>query len=127
MLIEKRVPARYIFNKIKDNVFRVLLFSVVFHLIKHFFADYLPVIPFQLPAVLGTSISLLLAFRLNQSYDRWWEARKVWGAIVNDSRSLVLQLKAFIKDEYLYLDEGHTLLNKMSLRQIAWCYCLASR
>lgn len=124
MLVEKRIPFRYVFNKIKYDVFRVLLFSVAFHLLKYFFADYLPLIPFQLPTILGTSISLLLAFKLNQSYDRWWEARKVWGAIVNDSRSLVLQLKAFIKDDYLMVGEERPLLNRMSFRQIAWCYCL---
>ncbi|SFU36679.1 putative membrane protein [Pontibacter akesuensis] len=124
MLIEKRIPKRYIFNKVKYDLLRVLLFSVAFHLLKHFFSEHLPHVPFQLPAILGTSISLLLAFRLNQSYDRWWEARKVWGAIVNDSRSLVLQLKAFIKDDFLHLEEGNILLRRMAYRQIAWCYCL---
>ncbi|PRY07423.1 putative membrane protein [Pontibacter ummariensis] len=122
MLIEKRIPFRYIFRKIKWDVFRVLLFSIAFHLLKLFVADYLPIIPFQLPTILGTSISLLLAFRVNQSYDRWWEARKVWGAIVNDSRSLVLQLKTFIRDDYQRF--GEEAVTRMSFRQIAWCYCL---
>ncbi|GAA4431726.1 bestrophin family ion channel [Pontibacter saemangeumensis] len=123
MLIEKKIPFRYVFRKIKNDVFRVLLFSIAFHLLKLFFSEHLPLIPFQLPTILGISISLLLAFKLNQSYDRWWEARKVWGAIVNDSRSLVLQLKSFMNEDLLGV-EGALAIKRLAYRQIAWCYCL---
>ncbi|TXK28598.1 hypothetical protein FVR03_20680 [Pontibacter qinzhouensis] len=122
MLIDKNIPFSYIYKKIRWDVFRVLLFSVSFHLIKLFFIDSLPEVPFQLPTLLGTAISLILAFNVNQSYDRWWEARKIWGAIVNDSRSLIIQLKGFIDGER-YTDAPN-LLHRMANRQIAWCYCL---
>lgn len=125
MLIETRIPYKYIFRKIELDLFRVLIFSIAFHVILIFFASYLPQIPFQLPTILGTSISLLLAFNVNQSYDRWWEARKVWGAIVNDSRSFTIQLKGFINQDALEFDKkSSSLLYKMVYRQIAWCYCL---
>jgi len=39
-------------------------------------------------SLLGFVISLLLVFRTNTAYDRWWEGRKAWGALVNDTRSL---------------------------------------
>ena len=39
-------------------------------------------------SVLGFVISLLLVFRTNTAYDRWWEGRKLWGTIVNTSRNL---------------------------------------
>jgi ion channel-forming bestrophin family protein len=126
MLIDKPVPLIYVFNKIKVDVFRVFLFSIVFHTMKLFFAEDLPLIPFQLPTILGTAISLLLAFNVNQSYDRWWEARKVWGAIVNDSRSLILQVRGFIgQDGEADEKESYSaILKRMAYRQIAWCYCL---
>lgn len=124
MLIEKRIPFKYLFNKIKYNVLRVLLFSVLFQIIEYFFADYLPQIPLQLPSILGTSISLILAFKLNQSYDRWWEARKVWGAIVNDSRTLMLQLKGFIDAATLPAQQAEVILKRVTYRQIGWCYSL---
>ncbi|MFT2009945.1 bestrophin family protein [Pontibacter sp. 13R65] len=122
MLIDRKLPPGYIIRKIKKDVFRVLLFSVSFHLIKLIYIDVLPDIPLQLPTILGTAISLILAFNVNQSYDRWWEARKIWGAIVNDSRSLILQLKGFINENYY--PTGPAILEKMAHRQIAWCYCL---
>jgi len=39
-------------------------------------------------SLLGFVISLLLVFRTNTAYDRWWEGRKLWGSVVNDSRNL---------------------------------------
>jgi putative membrane protein len=38
--------------------------------------------------MLGFVISLLLAYRTNTAYDRWWEGRKLWGSLVNNSRNL---------------------------------------
>ena len=45
-------------------------------------------------SLLGFVISLLLVFRTNTAYDRWWEGRKAWGSIVNDSRSLSAKLSS---------------------------------
>ncbi len=49
-------------------------------------------VPAAVPGVLGTALSILLGFRTNSAYNRWWEARKIWGAIVNDSRTLARQV-----------------------------------
>lgn len=49
--------------------------------------------------MLGFVISLLLVFRTNTAYDRWWEGRKMWGALVNNSRNLAIKLNAIIEDE----------------------------
>lgn len=51
-------------------------------------------IPFSLPwqpiSVIGIAVAFYLGFKNNSSYDRAWEARKIWGAIINDSRSLAV-------------------------------------
>ncbi|MEO4005300.1 MULTISPECIES: bestrophin family ion channel [unclassified Flavobacterium] len=49
--------------------------------------------------MLGFVISLLLAYRTNTAYDRWWEGRKLWGGLVNNSRNLSIKLAAMLKDE----------------------------
>jgi putative membrane protein len=49
--------------------------------------------------MLGFVISLLLVFRTNTAYDRWWEGRKLWGSLVNNSRNLALKLNAILEDE----------------------------
>lgn len=122
MLCARSVPISYAFNKVKGDVIRVVLFSFLFHGVKVVVKDALPEVPTALPAVLGTSITLLLAFNVNQSYERWWEARKIWGSIVNDSRSLVLQIASFAVDR----DEHRaaSVLERVVLRQIAFCYSL---
>lgn len=50
-------------------------------------------------SMLGFVISLLLAYRINSAYDRWWEGRKMWGSLVNNSRNLSLKLSAILSDE----------------------------
>jgi len=49
--------------------------------------------------LLGFVLSLLLVFRTNTAYDRWWEGRKLWGALVNNSRNLAIKLNALLKHE----------------------------
>lgn len=50
----------------------------------------------QMHALLGFAISMLLVFRTNTAYDRWWEARKLWGLLVNNSRNLAIKLSVML-------------------------------
>ena len=49
--------------------------------------------------MLGFVISLLLVFRTNTAYDRWWEGRKLWGELVNNSRNLSIKLAVILQEE----------------------------
>src|SRR6478672_2642599 len=49
-------------------------------------------------SILGFVISLLLAYRTNTAYDRWWEGRKQWGSLVNNSRNLAIKLSAMLTE-----------------------------
>ncbi|HSC37807.1 MAG TPA: bestrophin family ion channel, partial [Chitinophagaceae bacterium] len=122
MLLKKNIPFRYIFGKIK---FELLLILVYTGFVAWLLDTYAPAfaIPLAVPAILGTVISLLLGFRSNQAYDRWWEARHIWGAVVNDSRTLARQVLSYTEIE----EEGddiHQFRQRMIRRQIAWCYGL---
>lgn len=48
--------------------------------------------------LLGFAISMLLVFRTNTAYDRWWEGRKLWGSLINCSRNLAIKLNVFLPD-----------------------------
>lgn len=119
MILEKRIPITYWFKIIKWDLLIVSIFSSVVYFFSKYLIDLN--IPISIGTFLGTAIALLLSFKLSQSYDRWWEARKIWGSIVNDSRTFVIQLKAFSKNK------DKELINKMAYRQIAWCYALSQR
>ncbi len=56
-------------------------------------------IPFPAIATLGTALAIFLAFRNNTSYDRWWEARKLWGQLINSSRSFGRQILTFVETD----------------------------
>jgi putative membrane protein len=118
MLLNKRIPASYILNKVKYDLISVLCVSLTILFITERYKEMLPSIPLTIPAFIGTAISILLSFKLSQSYDRWWEARKVWGCIVNDSRSFVIQLNSFV------LNGNEKIIKQIAYRQIAWCYSL---
>jgi len=124
MLLKKNIPIKYIFGKISVEmiVLSVYVSAVVFA--QHYFNLKHISIPVSVPMIMGTVISLLLAFRSNQAYDRWWEARTVWGAIVNDSRSFARQVNTYLK-ESIPMDEVFRFKEKCIKRQIAWCYSLS--
>ncbi len=81
-----------------------------------------------LPAsILGVAIAFLIGFRVNSAYERWWEARKVWGNITNDSRSFARQAITFLSPVHRNgsdQEEIKHLQRTILRRQIAFCYAL---
>jgi putative membrane protein len=123
MLLRNNIPIKYIFGKIKVELIVITLYAVAVAL-EHVYFDLSGIsLPFSVPMIMGTVISLLLGFRSNQAYDRWWEARTVWGAIVNDSRTLARQIKTLSKEAYQG-DELFFFKQRFIKRQIAWCHSL---
>lgn len=118
MLLNKKISVWYFIREIKSQILFIGIFAVAIGIL-----DMLPwfqkiSLPLNIPALLGTAVSLLLAFRTSQSYERWWEARTVWGAIVNDSRSFVRLVIQFLPAE------DHKTVKEFAERQIIWTYAL---
>ena len=117
MLLANKLPIRYFFLATRKDIFYVTAVTVLLFLL-HLQFDFIK-IPLLVSTILGTTIALILSFRLSQSYDRWWEARQIWGAIVNDSRTLTLQLLHFTSPEERKQAEDTAKM------QIAWTDTLA--
>jgi putative membrane protein len=96
------------------TVIIVLLEREVFHLSDK--SDLKNIV--VLHTLLGGVISLLLVFRTNTAYDRWWEGRKLWGALVNNTRSLATKVHSLLPDE---------LPDKMDLKKYIILYPYALR
>jgi putative membrane protein len=102
----------FIFRFHKADTFRQLFTMMIFIALYSGIICYLEVSYFNLPeeshvknisimhGMLGFVISLLLAYRTNTAYERWWEGRKLWGSLVNNSRNLAIKLSAILKDEH---------------------------
>ena len=123
MLLNKKIPMKYVLGKIRTELTLVIVFCISFQMFHYFFETISTNIPIAIPTIIGTIISLLLAFKSNQAYDRWWEARIIWGSIVNDSRTLLRQIIIFYDDPDFSV-QANDFKEKFAKRQAAWCYSL---
>jgi len=98
------------------------LYSAVVYLLYYVFEKHHLAIPLSIETILGTAISILLGFRTSAAYDRWWEARIIWGGIINESRTLIRQALGFISPGHTKEDEVYQFVRY----QAAWCYALTS-
>ena len=69
-------------------------------------------------AVFGIGLSLFLGFRNNAAYDRWWEARRLWGGLLADTRSLAREVDVFVPDPLLRAELLRTALAFMHLHRM---------
>lgn len=119
MLLNKRISVLFFLDAIKKDLIVVILYAFIIGFADQYAFLSKIEVPIAITSSLGTAVVLLLAFRINQSYERWWEARSIWGAVVNDSRTLVRQMQSF--------SSGNTpdgFVNKLAERQSIWCYAL---
>ncbi len=123
MLLKQNIPFKYIFGQIKTEILVITLYAVLIAVMYENYHFTRISIPISVPMILGTVISLLLGFRSNQAYDRWWEARHIWGAIVNESRTLGRQITSFTPVDF-ESDAVDIFRKRIINRQIAWCYSL---
>ncbi|ANM29938.1 hypothetical protein ABI59_10670 [Acidobacteria bacterium Mor1] len=88
-------------------------------------------IPWLPVSVIGTAVAFFVGFKNNQAYDRMWEARKIWGGIVNDSRSWGMMVDGFIGNRIAEVkrsaEELQGIKRRLIYRHIAWLYAHRSQ
>ncbi len=111
---------KYILVFILISVIPVFLFDVLDWKWLH-----LPWLPIGL---VGTAVAFIAGFKNNASYDRLWEARKIWGGIVNSSRSFTIMVKDFITNDHannkLSESDLKAVHRELVHRHIAWMTAL---
>lgn len=120
MLLNKRISILTFIKLIRFDIIAICSYAILVGILDQYSFMSKISVPLAITATIGTAVSLLLSFRTAQSYERWWEARIIWGAIVNDSRTLIRQLVQFIPDS----DNKMTVVKKFAERQIVWCFAL---
>lgn len=78
-------------------------------------------VPFQ---IAGVALAIFLGFRNNSAYDRWWEGRKLWGGIVNNSRSFARQVTSLLVAPEAEQAELAALRKRLVYRHVAWLHAL---
>lgn len=85
----------------------------------HFFkVDAVPV------SILGGALAIFLGFKNSSAYDRWWEARKIWGAVVNDSRSIAMEFITYPVAGEGEEEEVRNWTRRTILRHVGWVHAL---
>ncbi|MBK1895721.1 bestrophin family protein [Chryseobacterium paridis] len=121
MITTKYFNYKQIFNLAGSHLIWLAAWCTLVATIYYFFNWQWMIIPWVPLALIGTAEAFYVGFKNNQAYDRLWEARKIWGAIVNSSRSFAAMLYAFETE-----DGNQTDLNErrkaIAYRHIAWLY-----
>ena len=92
----------------------------------HFLEEYVSLSPVMI-TVLGTAISFFIGFINAQAYGRWWEARKIWGALVNDSRSFCRMVLTFINEDGEQDNDIKSFKKHLLYRHLAFLIILRDR
>ncbi len=95
-----------------------VLYSAIICFVSYFFELNI-YLPWQPISVIGIAVAFYLGFKNNSSYDRTWEARKIYGAIVNDSRTFGVAVDSFVQGE-----KETEIKKELIYRHIAWLTAL---
>ena len=118
MYVQKNYSLWMTFNWSKKPFIIGLIYATTICFSSYYFN--LPItLPWQPIGVIGIAVAFYLGFKNNSSYDRTWEARKIYGGIVNDSRSIGAAIVAFIQG-----DNSADIKKELIYRHIAWLTAL---
>ncbi|UUL81971.1 bestrophin family protein [Sphingomonas qomolangmaensis] len=113
------------FTRIVREVWRPLTLLFVWDVAVTYFYTELPYTAPSLPlTIFGTVLALFLGFRDSSAYQRWWEGRILWGAMINASRNLAREAVAFLPDQP---QRAIDLKRSIVLRHVAYVHALRSQ
>lgn len=124
MIVKKNVSLRGILLFAGHHLWWLVLYMAIIAVCYQVFDWHWITIPWLPVSLIGTAVAFYVGFKNNQSYDRVWEARKIWGGIVNSSRSWGNVVDAFVQNPNLSTREIHSIKTQLIYRHIAWLYTL---
>jgi len=131
MYIQKNFNLRGILRFSGGHLVWITLWSLLVVLLHEFTDSAWVSIPWLPISIIGTAVAFYVGFKNNQAYGRLWEARKIWGAIINSSRAWGSAVKGFVGDTFL--PEGadssaiYGIHKRLLYRHIAWLYTLRNQ
>ncbi|WP_373549747.1 bestrophin family ion channel [Haliscomenobacter sp.] len=87
------------------------LYTVFVLGLEEYFGDHIYKISGQIGSVFGLAVAFFLGFRMNSAYDRWWEARKIFGELTNNTRSFVVKIYAYYGNAENFKETARTDFN----------------
>ena len=125
MIVRRNLKWIIIAHYTWEQMLYYTILSVVVFLVHDQFELISLHLPFSTITVLSTALAIFLGFKSNNAYDRWWEARKIWGLLVNYSRAWARQaITMIIPDDPIHAAEVEEMKFRMINRQIAFVHAL---
>lgn len=128
MYTRRIFPIKNVLKWTRRHIFLFLLIATIPVLLFDVFRWKWLHVPWLPLGVLGTAVAFIVSFKNNASYDRLWEARKIWGGIVNASRSWTIMVKDFITNDHAEKKLSESDLNNIHRelvhRHVAWLTAL---
>ncbi len=125
MYTAKTIEARIILRFAWRSVLFFIVYSIAVVALHQFLNLRFLSIPFVPISIVGIAVSFYLSFKNNSSYERLWEARRVWGGITNFSRTFAVFVLDYVQpNENLNQDELHKIKRQIILRHIAYLNAL---
>lgn len=125
MIVEKNIRWKLIIFYTWKNVLYYTQLAIVVYFLYHTLGYTYLSIPSYTITAFGTALAIFLGFKNNSAYDRWWEARRLWGSLVNYSRVWTRQVMNFIIEEHPdRAEDALALRQRMLYRHIAYVHAL---
>ncbi|MBB4803491.1 putative membrane protein [Flavobacterium nitrogenifigens] len=94
------------------------IYTVIVLGLEEYLGDHIYKISGQIGSVFGLAVAFFLGFRMNSAYDRWWEARKIFGELTNNTRSFVTKIYAYYGNESHFKETEQTDLRLKAKKTI---------
>ncbi|UCS95026.1 hypothetical protein KZP23_08460 [Echinicola marina] len=128
MIITQNIRLGRIVRGTWKNTLMVAFTCSMAYLFYWYFIQYHFEMPGIVPTILGTALAFFIGFNNNQAYDRWWEARKIWGALVNSSRTWARNIIHLPTANESFHGENLQLMKEYTVkRHIAFLYALKEK
>lgn len=98
-----------VFKRTTASCSVLLLYIIAGRKVEDYFGFDLE-LPVNDVSLFGAALSLLMVLRTNSAYDRWWEGRKLWGALVNNCRNVALKISAMAEVDKKEMDRAQELI-----------------
>lgn len=122
MYIKRKISWSIILRYTWVNIILFTIYSFSIFFIYSYLGWYFIDIPFEPLTIIGIAVSFYVGFKNSQSYERFWEGRKIWGNVVNYSRTWTIQVISFINTGNEV--EDFRLKKELIYRHIAWINAL---
>lgn len=127
MIVKRYFDLRKVFWNIRFEICASLFISIPIYFLHRFHLLEVS-LPFSIVGILGSALAIFIAFRNQSSYGRWWEARTLWGGIINSSRVLARLIITFT-DSHSHqpnydFDRSDVFKKEVVFKVIAWVHAL---